>query len=733
MTDKNIMVVKRDGSKVSYDVAKLKQSIAHAVEGTGANPLALEAKIDQFLRNGMKTSDIQKNVIQHAKQLATPQEPEWLVVAGRAMAADMWANFKLRGKSFSEVLHYNIRKNEYTKDLLKHYSEADIEEIGNYLDMDRDLAHSHSSLVTVQNKYLGKYELNQHMHMVSAMRFAQLEKPNNRVARVKEFYDILSRRKLSLATPFMSNLRKGGNVASCFILAIEDDLESIFDNVKRMAKISKSGGGIGVFLGFLRAKGSMVAGYENAAGPITQWVKIINDVAVAVNQGGKRAGAITPALPVWHNDIQDFLDMQTEHGDLRLKSYDVFPQVTVPDIFYERDKNQQPWVTFCPYEVEKKLGIDIRGKYGADFVAAYEQIERAFEEGKLKVARKIDNARDLMKLIMRSHFDTGLPYLFNSDVANEVNPNKNDPEAYGILCANLCVESYSNVVPDKYGHVCNLASINEANISSMEELAQITRTATRLLNYGIELTNNPDPITAAHNKRYRTIGIGQMGLHDYLAKNWMTFKNVDVIKDLAECIEYNAAWESTVLAEEFGYTFEAFPYSEWANGNMVKRFKEHSNGKWDWDALQDRIDKFGILNSQLTSPAPTTSTSIYQDSTATVLPAYSAFFSEDNKNGSLLVSAKYLKDNPIGYGKTFAKHTPFEIVDAVAAAQKFTDTGISMEWILDQNREGFSAKDLYDAIHYAHEKKIKTIYYVRTIKKNGALEAKEDACVACAS
>jgi ribonucleoside-diphosphate reductase alpha chain len=116
-----------------------------------------------------------------------------------------------------------------------------------------------------------------------------------------------------------------------------------------------------------------------------------------------------------------------------------------------------------------------------------------------------------------------------------------------------------------------------------------------------------------------------------------------------------------------------------------------------------------------------------------VLPAYSAFFSEDNKNGSLLVSAKYLKDNPIGYGKTFAKHTPFEIVDAVAAAQKFTDTGISMEWILDQNREGFSAKDLYDAIHYAHEKKIKTIYYVRTIKKNGALEAKEDACVACAS
>lgn len=732
MSEKEILVVKRDGSKVPYDVSKLKQSIAHAVEGTGANPLALEAKIDQFVRNGMKTADIQKNVIQHAKQLATPQEPEWLQVAGRAMAADMWANYKLKGKSLSEVIHFNIKKGEYTKDILKFYNEDDMKVLGDYLKMERDLEHSHSSLVTVQNKYLGKFELNQHMHMVSAMRFAQMEKDENRVARVKEFYDILSKRKLSLATPFMSNLRKGGNVASCFILAIEDDLESIFDNVKRMAKISKNGGGIGVFLGFLRAKGSMVGGYENAAGPVTQWIKIINDVAVAVNQGGKRAGAITTALPVWHNDVQDFLDMQTEHGDLRLKSYDVFPQLTMPDIFYERDENQGQWITFCPFEVKQKLGIDIRGKYGDKFTEVYLQIEKAFEEGKLKVARKIENARDLMKIIMRSQFDTGLPYLANIDTMNEVNPNKDDPEAYGILCANLCVESYSNVVADKYGHVCNLASINEGNIDSMEELGHVARVATRLLNYGIDLTNNPDEITEAHNRRYRTIGIGQMGLHDYLAKNWLNFRNVDVIKDLAECIEYNAAWESTVLAEETGKTFEAFPYSEWANGNMVERFKSYSSGKWDWCALQSRIDQFGMYNSQLTSPAPTTSTSIYQGSSATVLPVYSAFFSEDNKNGSLLVGAKFLKDNPIAYGKTFAKHTPIEIINAVAAAQKFTDTGISMEWILDQNREDFSAKMLYDAIHYAHKEKIKTIYYIRTIKKNSTLQAKDEGCVACA-
>jgi len=339
MQHKIIYIEKRDGTKVPYDVLKIKQSIAHAVEGTGANPLALEASIDQYIKSGMKSSAIQENVIRHAVQLATVQEPEWLKVAGRALAADMWANFKLRGKSLLEVIKFNIKKGEYTKDLLNFYSEEDINLIETFLKHSRDLHHSHSSLVTVQKKYLGKYELNQHMHIISAMRFAQLEPAETRVQMVKTFYDTLSLRKLSLATPFMSNLRKGGNVASCFILALEDDLGSIFDNIHNMAKISKNGGGIGVFMGYIRAMGSNVNGYENAAGSVVQWIKIINDTMVAVNQGGKRSGAATVALPIWHNDIQTFLDMQTEHGDLRLKCYDIFPQVTIPDIFMQRDKD----------------------------------------------------------------------------------------------------------------------------------------------------------------------------------------------------------------------------------------------------------------------------------------------------------------------------------------------------------------------------------------------------------
>lgn len=730
MIDKVINVEKRDGSRVPYDVSKIKQSIANAVENTGANPLALEAKIDQFLKNGIKTSDIQENVIQHAIQLATAQEPEWLKVAGRAYAAHMWSNFKLANKSFSEVVKFNIKKGEYSKELTM-YSEQDLEELGKYIKHERDLEHSYSSLLTGAKKYLGKFELNQHMHMVNAMRFGQHEPEATRITRVKEFYDVLSLRKLSLATPFMSNLRKGGNVASCFILAIEDDLDSIFDNVKRMANISKNGGGIGVFLGYIRAKGSSVNGYDNAAGSVVQWAKIINDTMVAVNQGGKRAGAATCALPIWHNDIQDFLDIQSEHGDVRLKAYDIFPQITVPDVFMERDKKQLPFVTFCPFEVKQKLGIDIRGLHGKDFEAAYEKIEEAFYAGKLKVATKIDNARSLTKIVMRQQFETGLPYIAFTDTMNARNPNKGHKGSYGILCGNLCTESFSNVIPDVFAHVCNLASINLGNINGFDELGKVARIGARMLDYGINLTNAPDKITTDHNNMYRTIGIGKMGLHDYFAKNYLNYRSTDVMAKIAEVVEYNAALESVELAKEFG-SFAAFEDSTWKSGEQTAWFKKHSKEGDKWDKLQEQIDKYGMRNSQLTSPAPTTSTSIYQDASASILPVYSAFFSEDNKNGSLLVSAKYLKENPLCYGKTFAKHSAIEIIDSVAAMQPFIDTGCSMELIFDQNNEDFNAKQLYDAIHYAHEKGIKTIYYIRSVKKNESLERSEADCVACA-
>lgn len=721
-----MQVTKRNGSKEDFDITKVKQSIAFACESVDVNPLELESRIDYFLKNGIKTSDIQLNIIEHAKQLASAEYPEWLMVAGHAFVMHEYHNSKLKGKSFYDVVKAVISKGFYVNSLLDDYSKDEINELGDYIEYKRDLDCSYAALVTNKTKYQNPLELNQHMHMVNAMRFGQVVDKQLRMNFVKEVYDTLSKREFSLATPFMTNLRSGGNLASCFIISMNDDIDSIFTNIHRIAKISKNGGGLGIYLGNLRAKGSSVGKAENASNTIVQWVKIINDTLVAVNQGGKRAGAGTVALPIWHNDILDFLDMQTEHGDQRLKAYDVFPQVVMHDLFMQRDEANEEWTTFCPFEVKTKLGIEINGKYNDVFNEAYLQIESAAKAGKLKVTRTI-KARDITKQIMRSQFETGLPYISFIDTINKYNPNKDDPEASGIPCFNLCTESNSNVVAEKYSHVCNLGSINMGNIRDFEHLGEVARKACRILNSGIDLTTHPDPTTEAHNLRYRTIGIGIMGLHDYLAREFKSYNDLALLSEIAECIEYNAALESVEIAKTRG-SFGAFEHSAWKSGEMTRMFKSYSCGKYDWDYLQSLIDKYGMYNSQLTSPAPTTSTSISQDASASILPIYSAFFSEDNKSGSIKVSARFLKDNPVGYGKTQAKFEPKEIVDSVAALQKFTDTGISMELIFDQNKPGFKAKDLYDTIHYAHKKGIKSIYYIRSLKMK---EVKEESCVAC--
>lgn len=724
----NSYVVKRDGNKENFDISKVKKSIAYACQGTTVNPLELESRIDYFMKSGIRTQDIQSNIIQHALQLATAKNPEWLMVAGHAFAMDEMHSFVQKGRGFKEFIKYSCSRGYYTKELLKYYNDEQLEEIEGFLDFDKDLKHSYASLFTAKKKYQSKNEVNQMMHMVNAMRFGQSEDEASRVNFVKNTYNVLANREFSLATPFMLNLRNGGNTSSCFILAIEDDLASIFDNVKRVAEVSKNGGGIGIFLGYLRAKGSSVNGADNAAGSVVQWVKILNDTLVAVNQGGKRAGAGTVALPIWHNDLFDFLNMQLEHGDPRMKAFDVFPQLTVPDIFMQRDKEQAQWVTFCPFEVKSKLGIDIRGLYGKDFTEAYLKIEIAAESGKLKVCSILPNAKEVMKQIMRVQFETGMPYMAFVDRINELNPNKNDKEAYGIPCVNLCTESFSNVKPDVFGHVCNLGSINLGSIRDMEHLGEVARAACRVLNRGVQLTKNPNSITEAHNKRYCTIGIGVMGLHDYFAREYRSYKDLNLISEIFECIEYNAILESVELAKELG-SFEAFDVSEWKNGNMINRFKKMSSGKYDWDYAQSQIDKYGMRNSQLTSPAPTTTTSIYQDASASVLPVFKSFFAEDNKNGLLKVASRFLKENPIVYSKTQAKFEAYEIIDAVAEMQKWTDTGISMEWMFDHNKEDFSAKKLYDAIHYAFDKGLKSIYYIRSVKEKEA--GVEEDCAAC--
>ena len=715
-----INVVKRNGQQEPYSVPKVKQSVAFACEGTSVNPIMLESRLDLFIRDGITTQEIQENIIQHALQLASPEDPQWLYAAGHAFAMNELHNWLAKGISFKEMVKNGVEEGKYTN-ALGVFSDENLSIAEAVIDYKRDLAHSYSSLVTSKYKYQGENELVQHMHVLNALRFSSVK---NSSLDLKETYDVLSKREFSLATPFMGNLRSGGNTASCFIIAPEDSLDSLMRTMSDAAQISKSGGGVGVYMGFIRAHGSEVRGRKNSAGSVVNWIKILNDIGVAVDQGGKRAGAIKVGLPSWHNDIDKFLDMQLEHGDNRARAYDVFPNMICHDIFMDRVKNGGKWVTFCPHEVKQKLCLDVRGKFGEEFTNLYLQVEKASEENVLEVFKVYDEARTLMKQAMRSMFEAGLPDLTFIDEVNRRNPNQGDPLAIGILAPNLCVESYSNVVPDKYSHVCNLGSVVMGNIESLEHLGKVVRQAVRILNAGIELTEHPTETTKAHNQRYRTIGIGLMGVNDYLAKNYTNYYDVEIAKSIAECVQWNAVCESALLAQEYG-SFGAFEHSEWKNGNMTRYYKEHTTGNYDWDYAQSLIDTYGMCNSQLTSPAPTTSTSIFQDASPSFLPVFDAYYTEDNKTGIMPVSAKFLDLNPLGYAMRQSDYEQKQIIDFTAALQKFTDTGLSMELIFDMNKEDFTAKTVYDAIIHAWEQKLKTIYYIRSET------VQPSVCVAC--
>lgn len=722
-------VQKRNNTLEEFDVEKIKQVIDWACEGLDVNPLALEAKFDEFLFDGIQTVILQKNLIEHCKALVSPQEPDWVFVAGRLKTMNRWADTHSYEIEFPEFVAQQKNLGIWTHEAFFAYSTHELEEIGTWIDKEYDLNHSYASVVTAESKYLMANECIQHMFIGEAMICAFVEKAaEDRMKWCKIFFERFRKRKHSLASPWLSNLRGNGNISSCFIIAPEDSLVSIFDNNKNAALISQAGGGLGYYLGFLRASGSNLMGNEGAAGGVVGWVKILNDIAVYVNQGGKRAGAITTALPIWHADIASFLDLQTEAGDQRSKAHDVMLQVTMHDLFMEmKDDPEATWYTFCPYEVKQALGIDLPECYCEAFENAYYTCVEAANQGLLKVVRKF-NAKDLFKKMMKVAFETGLPYVPFIDEINRHNPNKHEGNIY---CVNLCVESFSVMKPDKYAHTCNLLSLVTGRIP-MDELSDEAEIAVRILDNGIELTKPPIGESMEHNNRYRTIGVGILGLADIVAREGSSFGNTKFVTEVAERIMYGCVKGSIQLAKERG-AYPAFKGSMWDTGEMINKFhKESVCNDLDWLALQPHINLYGIRNSQLTSPAPNTTTALFMDAGPSWTPVYSAMYFEDNKDGPMPVVAMYLKENPLSYARNITKFKPWELTTVVSALQKFTDTGISAEYLMDKNQEGFSAKWLWDTWDQAWRKKTKAVYYIRTIKKGDSYVKDNDVCVGCA-
>lgn len=724
-------VVKRDGSLEEVSVHKIKAVINWACEGLDVNSLVLESKICGFLHDGISTLDIHENIIYHAQSLATAEDSDWVYVAGRLSTMKLWKDTQAYEVSFSEYIKHQQDCGVYKHPILQTYSEDDVKYLGDCIVKERDLNHSYGSTITAIKKYLSEGETIQNMFMTEAMIiFGERYQGQERLDKVVSLYENLSERKISLATPWLSNLRSNGNISSCFIISVDDDIESITDSWKKAAKISKMGGGLGIFLGNLRAKGASVGGRKNAAKSVTSPIKVFNDIATYIDQGGRRAGAFTTALPIWHNDIEEFLEVQSETGDIRNKCYDIFPQVTTPDLFWKTDEVNGLWYTFCPAE-SKRLGLDLNNCYGSVFEERYNELVRLGIAGKLDVFGE-HNARDLVKKIMRTQFETGLPYITFTDKLNEDNPNKH--EGF-IPCFNLCTESTSVLDPYNYSHTCNLASVVVGRCRDYDELMDKAALITEVLDAGIELTSPPTECSSKHNNRYRTIGTGIQGYADWVAKEWTSYLDYQEATKVAEYIQFGCVKKSIELAKKYG-AYPAFKGSSWDTGEMFEKFIERSVAGLDWKGLWEECKLYGIRNSQLTSPAPNTSTSVFMDAAAGVPPVYSHFFREDNDNGKYPISCMYLKENPSSYMRSFKTYDQSKLTVVIGAMQKFVDTGISAEYLFDQNKEGFSAKDLYNMIISAWKNECKAIYYIRSIKKGESVDdllgIKEGACAGCA-
>ena len=730
-TDLIKTVIKRDGRQKKFDIEKVKKVIAWAIEGLDINPLKLESSIDIIFKDKIKTSEIQENLIYHALSLTSVKEPDWRIIAGRFLMMNKWKDTqRKRGYIYGDLFEHikkMVETKRYDGKILEIYSKSELLEASKWIEVRRDLEYDYAAVVLLTSRYLIEDELPGEAYLIISLLLASVEEKRDRLKTAREFYDILSKRKLSLATPILLNLRRpNGNLSSCFIITMDDDIESIFDTVTKVAKISKNGGGVGVNLSKIRAKGSWVAKNKNASGGVVPWIRILNDTAVAVNQMGKRAGAVTTSLDIWHLDIEDFLELQTENGDQRRKAYDIFPQVVIPDYFMKSLKKNKTWYLFDPYEVKTKLKIDLPSLIDKDFEKGYKKCIEAYLDNKLTLVKEI-NSKELFKRIMKTQIETGMPYLFFKDTANRDNPNKH--LGY-IPSGNLCMESFSNVEANKEIHTCNLVSLNLANIED-EELENICTLSVRLLDNAIDLTITPDKQSNFHNDKYRTIGIGAMGLADYLAKREIVYEgSSNVVSYLFENIAYYSIKASIDLAKTRS-PFNAFKKSMWDDGTRLDGYIKKSIAKEKWEKLKEPLKKHGIRNSQLLAVAPNTSSALVQGCTPSVLPIFSKFYMDKNAKGTMPICPTFIKSR-FWYYKEY-KHMDIKAVNAVISeVQKWVDTGISYELIFNLNMPNITAKYIYECLIDAWEKNIKTIYYIRTIQKDGSSLEKQE-CVSCAN
>ena len=665
------------------------------------------------------------------------QEPYWTYVAAKLLnektAMAYMEKFQVEQPyaNFNNWMVELVNKGLLNPQLIASYSAAERTLLGSIIEPSRDELFTYIGLRTLLDRYVvhdfdkSIAELPQQRWLIIAMTL-MMNETDSRLQKVEEAYWALSNLYMTVATPTLSNAGKThGQLSSCFIDTVDDSLQSIYDTNTDVATLSKYGGGIGVYMGKVRSRGSEIRGYKGASSGVLPWIKQLNNTAVSVDQLGQRQGAIAVYLDVWHRDILTFLDLRLNNGDERMRAHDIFTGVCLPDIFMEAVQAREDWHLFDPYEVRKIMGYSLEDFY--DEQRGEGSFRQKYEDcvANTLLSRETLPAIEIMKRIMRSQLETGVPFMFYRDEVNRKNPNKH---AGMIYSSNLCTEIAQNMSATQFESqqldddtivtrrkagdfvVCNLSSINLGRAVPARVLERLIPIQVRMLDNVIELNTIPVLQADLTNKRYRGIGLGTFGWHHLLALNeiaWESNEAVQLADILYEEIAYLTIRASNALAQEKG-AYPLFKGSDWQTGAY---FKERGLTTGRWQELAQLVAAGGLRNGYLMAIAPNSSTSILAGSTATIDPIFQKSYSEEKKDYKIPVTVPDLNSKTTWYYKSAYFIDQRWTIKQNAARAKHIDQGISLNLYVQNS---IKAKDLLQLHIDAWDSGIKTTYYVRS-------------------
>ncbi len=759
----------QDGTISVLESAVLRSNMMEAAKGLGGE-VDVESVFKETMASvydGMSRAELSKAAVLSSRT-KVEKAPEYTYLAARLLMSDIYTEavgrpvskfemVELYRVEFASYIDKGIKAGRLNADL----KTFDLAAIASAIRSERDDTFAFMGIQTLYDRYLihidgVRVELPQWFWMRVAMGLALAERKEDRTARTIEFYDVLSTYAFCSSTPTLFNAGTcHPQLSSCFLTTIQDDLGDIFKAIRDDALLSKWSGGLGNDWTNVRALGSHIKGTNGKSQGVIPFLKVANDTAVAVNQGGKRQGAMCAYLETWHLDIEEFLELRKNTGDDRRRTHDMHLANWIPDLFMKRVEEKGHWTLFSPEDVS-----DLHDLYGARFEEAYVAYEAAAERGEIVHTKRVE-ALMLWRKMLAMLFETGHPWITFKDPSNLRSPQ----DHVGVVhSSNLCTEILLNTNADEVA-VCNLGSINLAahvTPSGIDrlKLERTLKTAVRMLDNVIDITLYPIPEARNANLKHRPVGLGVMGFQDALLIQGVSYASdaaVQFADESMEMISYYAILGSAELARERG-AYATFAGSKWDRGLLpidTIAVLESDRGlpveidrsaAMDWSVVREAIRSYGMRNSNVLAIAPTATIANICDVSQSIEPTYKNLFVKSNLSGDFVSVNRYLVSDlrevglwdkemiddlkfndgsvqqidriPDSIRERYL--TAFEIeaewiIECAARRQKWIDMGQSLNLYLDTP----SGKRLDEMYRMAWKKGLKTTYYLRTVGAGG--------------